>query len=54
MKWAIFAGNFEKGFDVTGPFDSEQDAEEYAEDAIRRYSTNLDVCKVIKLEPPGE
>jgi len=54
MKWAVFAGNLEKGFYVTGPFDSERDAEKYAEDAIRRYVPNLDVCKVIELEPPGE
>jgi hypothetical protein len=54
MKWAIVAGTLEKGFYVTGPFDSEQDADDYAEDAIKRYSPKLDICKVVKLDNPGE
>ena len=54
MKWAIVAGTLEKGFWVTGPFDSEQDATEYAEDVIKRYSPKLDICSVVKLENPGE
>ena len=53
MKWAIVVGTLKDGFWLVGPFDSEQKAAEYAEDAIKRYIT-VDICKVVELDNPEE